>query len=224
MIAAQRKNTMREIHLDTWERREHFAFFFRNDLPFYNVNFPVDITGLKNYTKEHGISLTNTLIYLTIKALNQIPNFLYRMVKGKVVQYDQLHPSFTCLRNNEELFRLITVEYCEDLVQFDTVIKNAIRESRAYFDLSLLAGRSDFVFISTLPWIPFTGIDHTLSLKKEDAIPRVSWGKFYTVEEKTFLPYNIQVNHIFVDGIHVGKFFQTLQDEIRRQIGIRPTT
>lgn len=215
---------MKEININTWERKEHFAFFSQNDLPFYNVNFNVDISGLRKYTKGNGLSLNNTLIYLTVKSLNRIPNFQYRIVNGKVVQYEQLHPSFACLRDNEELFRLITVEYCEDLARFDRLVRDAIQESKQYFDLSLLTGRSDFVFISTLPWIPFTGLDHTLSLKKEDAIPRVSWGKFSESEGKIVLPYNIRVNHIFVDGIHVGRFFQVFQDAIREQIGIRPTT
>lgn len=75
-------------------------------------------------------------------------------------------------------------------------------------DLSLFHERDDFVFISSLPWIRFTGVDHTMSLKKEDAIPRISWGKFYAVKKRIQLPYIIQVNHIFVDGLHLGRFFE----------------
>ncbi len=209
---------MKEINLDNWDRKEHFNFFIKSDLPFYNVNFNVDITGLKEQTKLHGLSLNNSLIYLTTKTLNKINNFLYRVNNGQVVQYEKINPSFACLRDNEELFRLISVEYCDDIFKMDKIIKEAIINSDKYFDLSMLIGRSDFVFISTLPWIPFTGIDHTLSLKNDDAIPRISWGKFYELNDKIVLPYNIQVNHIFIDGLHVGKFYETLQEEIKQQI------
>ena len=54
-----------------------------------------------------------------------------------------------------------------------------------------------------------------MNLKKEDAVPRVSWGKFYPSGEKVLIPFNIQVNHMFVDGIHVGRFFEFLHEEIR---------
>lgn len=205
---------MKEINLNEWDRKEHFSFFSKSDLPFYNVSFNVDITGLKEFSKREDISINNVIIYLTIRTLCQIKNFLYRMENGKVVEYESLDPSFACLKNGEELFRLITVEYIDNVWEFDKRVKQTILKSTSYFDLSMLMHRSNFVFISTLPWIPFTGIDHTLSLKKEDAIPRISWGKFVKDGEKVNLPYNIQVNHMFVDGFHVGKFYEKLNEEI----------
>ena len=51
---------MEEIRMETWDRREHFEFFLRNDLPFYNVNFNADITGLREYAKGASVSLENT--------------------------------------------------------------------------------------------------------------------------------------------------------------------
>lgn len=202
---------MEEIDFDTWSRKEHYAFFMMNDLPFYNVSFNIQVNGLRSYCKSRGISLTNTLIYYTVKSLNAVDSFLYRNVGGKIVKYPSLHPSFSCLREGEELFRLITVDFDSDILRFDRMVKDEIRQSKKYFDASRLQGRSDFVFISSLPWLPFTAIDHTLSLKKEDAIPRVSWGKIVTAGDDSYIPFNIRVNHAFIDGIHVGKFYDELQ-------------
>ncbi len=207
---------MKEIDLNQWDRKEHFLFFSKSELPFYNVSFNVDITGLKEFSKREDVSINNVIIYLTIRALSQIKNFLYRIENGKIVEYESLDPSFTCLKSGEELFRLITLEYSDNVWEFDKIVKQAIQNSTAYFDLSMIMQRSNFVFISTLPWIPFTGIDHTLSLRKEDAIPRVSWGKFFKDGERVKLPYNIQVNHMFVDGFHVGKFYEKLDEEIAK--------
>jgi chloramphenicol O-acetyltransferase type A len=213
---------MKEIDMETWDRKEHFAFFSNSDLPFYNVNFNVDITGLREYAQKAGISFNNALIYLTVKTLNRIRNFLYRILDGKVVEYERLHPSFACLRNGEELFRFITVDYNENIAVFDKTVKEAINNSCQYFELGRMKGRSDFVFISALPWIPFTGIDHTMNLSKDDAVPRVSWGKFYQSGEKVLIPFNVRVNHMFVDGIHVGQFFQHLHEEIRTLVKTVP--
>jgi len=211
---------MKEIDIENWERKEHYRFFSQSDLPFYNVSFNVDITGLPEYTKQHHLSFTNTVMYLTVRAMRQIRNFLYRIENGKVVEYNTLDPSFACLKDGEELFRFITVKYTDDPKEFDHNAKAAVRKSTKYFDIGPETERSNFVFISSLPWIPFTGISHTLSLNRDDAVPRVSWGKYFYSDKTLCMPYDVQVNHRFVDGLHVGKFYEKLHEEIRTMIRI----
>lgn len=205
---------MRTIDLDTWKRREHFEFFRRADLPFYNVNANVDITGLPAFTRSNDLSFNTTLIFLVVKALSGIENFRYRLRGESVVDCGPLHPSFACIRPGEELFRFITLDFIDDLPAFDAAVREAIASSDAYFALEKLAGRDDFAFLSSIPWISFTGIDHTLSLKKDDGIPRVTWGKYFQEPGRTLIPFNIQVNHMFVDGLHVGRFFEALDREL----------
>ena len=206
---------MQEIDLKTWPRREHFAFFRRADLPFYNVTVNVDATGLRAFAKANALSLNSVLIHLTTRTLNGIDNFRYRCRDESVVLHEQIHPSFAYLREGEELFRFITVDYHDDVATFDRIVRTAIADSTAYFDITKLAGRDDFVFISALPWIAFTGVDHTLSLKKDDGVPRVTWGKVTQTTMGEVLPFNVQVNHMFVDGLHVGQFFAALEANIK---------
>ena len=101
------------------------------------------------------------------------------------------------------------------LVAGSYLVAVSIADSTAYFDITKLAGRDDFVFISALPWIAFTGVDHTLSLKKDDGVPRVTWGKITQTTMGEVLPFNVQVNHMFVDGLHVGQFFAALEANIK---------
>jgi chloramphenicol O-acetyltransferase type A len=205
---------MREIDITNWNRKEHFNFFKRTDLPFYNVNNNVEITRLREFAKENSLSLNNVLMFLTIRTMNQIENFRYRLRGEKVILHTSLSVSFAHIRKGEDLFRMITVDFIDNLAQFDFQAKEAVSASNDFFDLSKLAERDDFVFISALPWFSFTGIDHTLSLNKADSIPRVSWGKFFETEGRLLLPYNIRVNHMFVDGIHIGLFFKELDKQI----------
>lgn len=206
---------MKKIDISTWNRREHFAFFRKVDLPFYNVNTQVDISGLPELAKSKSISINSLLIFLTIQSMNQIDNFRYRIRDDSVYLHDAIHPSFTHLKKGEELFRIITMDFDNDLKRFDDKLKQAVEESTSYFDFSKGAGRDDLVFISSLPWISFTGLDHTLSLDRDDAIPRVSWGRYVTNGEQTLLPFNIRVNHVVVDGLHVGLFFEEFARQIK---------
>lgn len=205
---------MKPIDLAQWKCRTHFEFFRRSDLPFYNVNTQVNVSGLKAFARAKGVSLNNTLMFVTIRALNAIENFRYRLHGETVVLHDGLHPSFAHIREGDDLFSLITLDFVDDLAAFDRAVREAIAGTTEYFNIEKLKLRDDFVFISPLPWFSFTGIDHTLSLKREDGIPRISWGKITEQDGRQRLPYNIQVNHMFVDGVHVGRFFEQLDREI----------
>nr|WP_291578924.1 CatA-like O-acetyltransferase [Clostridium sp. UBA6640] len=65
-----------------------------------------------------------------------------------------------------------------------------------------------------MPWISFTHISNEIIMNKEDSIPKISWGKYFKDGDKVLLPYSIQVNHMLLDGVHVGKFIERLQDFI----------
>lgn len=205
---------MKEIDLNTWPRREHFHFFRRADIPFYNVNFQLDITGLKEACKARSVSLNNTLMSICLLAMNEVDNFRYRVRGDGVILHGQLHPSFAHLRGEEELFRIVTLDFIKDLPQFDLAVKDAVQQSQGYFDFTALGDRDDFVFFSSMPWVSFTSIDHTINLQKDDGIPRVTWGKFFDENGRTVLPVNLRVNHMFVDGLHVGRLIEAIDTNI----------
>jgi chloramphenicol O-acetyltransferase type A len=184
------------------------------DLPFYNLNVNVNITGIREVAKVNNVSLNNLLIFLTIRSINKIENFRYRLRENSVVLHESLHPSFAHIKAGDDLFSMITVDFHDNFIEFDLIIRKEIENTVSYFNLNKLACRDDFVFISPIPWISFTATDHTLNLKKEDAIPRITWGKYFEDNGRILLPYNIQVNHIFVDGLHVGQFFEELENQI----------
>lgn len=207
---------MKEIDLNTWKRRQHFEFFKRVDLPFYNVNAQVDVTGVREFAKAHQLSLNAVLMYLTVSAMNNVENLRLRLRGDSVVLHEKLTPCFAHIKPGDDLFAMVVAEFSSDIVEFDRLVRAAISASHTYFDRQQLVGRDDVLFISAMPWIAFTGVDHTLGLNRNDAIPRVTWGKLIVDGSCVKLPYNIQVNHMFVDGIHVGRFFEQLEQEVHQ--------
>lgn len=73
-------------------------------------------------------------------------------------------------------------------------------------------GRDDLLYITSIPWISFTNITHPIQMTPVDSIPRISWGKYFEESGKVKLPLSVQVHHALVDGIHVGKFFNNIQE------------
>jgi chloramphenicol O-acetyltransferase type A len=205
---------MEYIDLENWKRKEHFAFFYRTDYPQFNICFNLDISNFLKYTKDGKLSFYYAMIYAVTSVANSIEDFKYRIREGKVVLHDTIHPSFTYLDNEEkeDLFKIVTVDFEGSIVAFVKSAKNACKNQRDYFELEKLAGRDDLIYITCIPWISFTHVSHTISLDKNDSVPRISWGKYYKEGDKTLLPFSVQANHALIDGFQIGKYVEKLQN------------
>lgn len=51
-------------------------------------------------------------------------------------------------------------------------------------------------------------------MNPDDSNPRISWGKYITVNGRTTLPVSLFVNHALADGLHISRFFQNLETEL----------
>jgi chloramphenicol O-acetyltransferase type A len=43
-------------------------------------------------------------------------------------------------------------------------------------------------------------------------VPRFAWGKFFDEGERRKMPLGVQAHHALMDGVHVGRFYETVQD------------
>jgi chloramphenicol O-acetyltransferase type A len=211
---------MKYIDLEKWERKEHFAFFHRMDYPQFNICMDLDVSNFVAFNKQNGLSFYYSMVFAVTSVINQIDDFKYRIRDNKVVIHDKIHPSFTDMNKNghDDLFKLVTVDINDDIYKFEKIAKETSENQQDYFGLDKLIGRDDLIYITCIPWISFTHISHTISLNKNDSVPRISWGKYYKRGDKTLLPFSVQVNHALIDGFHIGKYVDQLQtfiDEIK---------
>jgi chloramphenicol O-acetyltransferase type A len=61
--------------------------------------------------------------------------------------------------------------------------------------------------------VSFTGMVHPL-FGSGDSIPRLAWGKFYEEGGRLQMPLNVQVHHALLDGVHVSRFFLSVQEQL----------
>ncbi len=47
-----------------------------------------------------------------------------------------------------------------------------------------------------------------------DSNPRITWGKYFCQEGRTLLPVTLLAHHALVDGIHIARFYETLDREL----------
>jgi chloramphenicol O-acetyltransferase type A len=205
---------MKYIDKQTWDRKEHFEFFYRADYPQFNVCMNLDITGFLSFVKEKKLPFYFATIYAAMKVVNTLDDFKYRIRNGQVVLHDKVHPSFTYLDSKEKsgLFKVVTIDMADNISDFALTADKAARSQKEYFPKELLAGRDDLIYITCLPWISFTHISHTITLNRDDSVPRISWGKYFKDGDKVLLPFSVQVNHAVADGYQVGLYVEKVQE------------
>lgn len=202
-------NRYTEIDEKTWKRTMH-CMVFRNSIePSFCVTFEADITEFLKNIKAKGYSFTLSMVYAVCKCANEIEEFRYRFIDGKVVLFESIDTAFTYLSKETELFKVVNVPMKDTLDEYVRLAKKTAEEQKEYFTDPL---GNDVFQCSPMPWITYTHISHTNSGKKDNATPLFDWGKYYEKNGRIFIPVSVQAHHSFVDGIHIGKFAERLQN------------
>ena len=203
---------MQKIDLAVWPRAELFRFFSTVSNPFYSVTFRVDVTNLHAYTKAHGISFYYALGYLVTDAVNSVVNFRYTIRDGEVFLLDGRIPSFTDLKPDSEQFHIVTLPKTGTLDGFCHAAKAKSDAQQSFLDQS--GELDDLIYFSCVPWFDLTAATNERDFDKDDAIPRITWGKYVPENGRETLGMSLEVSHRFIDGYHLGQFYQTLQKSI----------
>ena len=194
-----------------WKRALHCQVFRNSIEPSYCVTFELDITNFLTKIRAKKYSFTFSLIFMVTKCANEIEAFRYRFLDQQIVLYDQINTAFTYLNKDTELFKVVNVEMQETLEEYVAIAAQKAAQQKEYFTGPL--GNDVFQF-SPMPWVAYTHISHTNSGKKDNATPLFDWGKYFERDGKMILPFSVQVHHSFVDGVHIGKFTDAIQNDL----------
>jgi chloramphenicol O-acetyltransferase type A len=202
---------MKEIDLTTWPRKKHFEVFNSFDYPHFNLCANVDISSLYSLAKAKSKSLHTTLVYVISRTVNDYPEFRWRIRKDKVVEHDIVHPSASIL-TSDDLFSFCTMRFYQSFAEFYPNAEATIANTKQHPTLEDEPGQDDLLFLTSIPWVSFTGIMHPIHMHPVDSVPRFAWGKFYKEHDRIMLPLSVQVHHALMDGYHAGRYFQKLQE------------
>jgi chloramphenicol O-acetyltransferase type A len=200
------------LDIDSWNRKPHYLHFKAFDDPFYNMSAEVDVTASLKYSKKHQLSFFHVCLFLTISAANQVKEFRYRTRNEKVWVHDYIHPSCTLLNANNT-FSFCHFVYAETFSHFDQMAQTAKKKLILPGASPLSeAPRDDVIHYSVIPWVSFKTFTHPKAGGTNNAIPKITLGKYFTSNDQVKMPISLEVNHMFIDGYHLGQFFQNLQN------------
>ncbi len=209
---------MKMVNYTNPHRQKHFDFFEKMSHPHFNVCANVDITFLRKYIKEHHLPFTSSIVYLICKTANSIPSFRHRIRDGQVVEHDLVHPSFTILIEETDVFSFCYVDYQADYVSFIEETQRRIEKIKKDPTVEDEPGRDDYLFLSSFPWASFTSVMHAMPYDRADSVPRIVWGKFFQEGDRIKMPLSVQAHHAVVDGHHIGQYFQKIEQYLEEEL------
>lgn len=204
---AKALHSYKPVPMDNWSRKEIYSTFSQCEKPFWSVTSEIDVSKLLNVAEKKGIPNSQAILYMIGRAVNDIDNFKYRKENGKVVKYDQVDLGMTIGTENN-LFTYSNIEYYKDPQKFFEKADAKVEKAKKSKNLFQDEARNDIIYLSCLPWVKFTSMTNPIHHFKNDAFPRIVWGKY----DNGKMPISVEVNHAFIDGYHVGLFFNKLQE------------
>jgi len=202
-----------ELDIEKWPRKTTYEFFKDYADPFFNFTANVDVSNAYRFSKENALRLSLVSLFCSLAVANRIPEFKIRLVSGKLVEFDQIHATQTIL-NDDETFSFCYFDMTKDVFEFERAGKEAVEKYKALKTFDVESNRFDLIYYSVIPWVSFTSFKHASSLDKLQTIPRIVFGKIFSDGERKLMPVSVEVNHIVMDGFHVGKFFNLFQKDL----------
>ncbi|WP_299216931.1 CatA-like O-acetyltransferase [uncultured Dokdonia sp.] len=207
---------MKTIDLSTWKRKQHFEFFSQFEEPYFGITVSVDVTIAMQKAKELDVSFFQYYLHKCILATNQIENFRFRITpENEVIVHDHIGASATIMRPNET-FAFSYIPYEEDFDMFVKIVQkeiDRIQESDALFPVE---NPDSVIHYSAIPWLDFSAITHSRMFKAKDSVPKISFGKVSTKNDKKTMSIAIYIHHGLADGLHVSRFIAIFQNLLNK--------
>ncbi len=204
---------MKELDIESWNRKEHFNFFKQFTDAYFSVTIDVEVTKLYVYSKQNNISFFVLYLHACMKAINSIENLRYRIRDDKVIVHDVIHASATILRANKT-FGFSFIHFDDDFKIFNENFETEKERILNSANLFPTQNTDDCIYCSAMPWLNFLGHKEPLFGVVKESVPKLAFGKFINKEGKLMMPVAISVNHALVDGYHVGLFVDKFQKHL----------
>lgn len=201
-------------------RRDRFELFDRMDSPAVNLSFTMELPDFRPWCKAQGLPPFHVLLCAVLRSVLKIENFRYRIFDGEVICIDRLTPSYTVVNHHHDL-NFAQFAWSDDLREF--VARSLVARDEASHMSALndtYQGMSpreckNQVFVTCIPWLDFTSIQHPMASVGSPDIPSLAWGKFRDgANGRMQLPFSVQAHHGFVDGYHIHQLAQAIAAEL----------
>lgn len=201
-------------------RRDRFELFQQMPSPAFNLCFPLALPDYRPWCKEQGLAPFHVLLCAVLRAALALENFRYRYFDGEVIRIDGVAPSFTVINQHNDL-NFAQFAWSDEVREFVArgcaarAAASSMSALNKHYQGMTARQRKDQFFVTCIPWLAFTSIQHPLADASTQDIPSFAWGKFSAAADgELLLPFSVQAHHGFVDGFHIYQLGERIRAEL----------
>ena len=209
------------IDINTWERKENYEFFLGFQNPTISITSEVECAGAKARAKAAGESFFHHYLYAVLRAVNEIPEFRFRIdAEGRVVYFDHVDMLTPIKVKENGRFFTIRLPWNTDFQTFYTTAKaiiNDIDPNGNPYDMEKVGGKDllDVILLSATPDLYFTSLTCTQEHRHGSNYPLMNAGKAILKEGKLVMPIAMTIHHGFIDGHHLSLFYKKVEEFLK---------
>lgn len=226
------------IDLDNYPRKSHLEYFMLMTHPQLNVTVDVDVTDLRAFCKSENCSFFLSFVHVVAISADSIPQFRQRIHRlceeelrdpahnapkegvfagCEIREYEQSPTSHTEATGNE-LYCYCPLYHHMPWSEYITTATEKQKIARAKGTLEEDPEIEAFYFPTCIKWIHYRDIVHPMT-DRYDSNPRFSWGKYEEdYRGRLMMPLTVAAHHGLVDGIHLGKFYDAVEKNMKALI------
>ena len=209
------------IDINTCERKENYEFFLGFQNPTISITSEVECAGAKARAKAAGESFFLHYLYAVLRAVNEIPEFRFRIdTEGRVVYFDHVDMLTPIKVKENGRFFTIRLPWNTDFQTFYTTAKaiiNDIDPNGNPYDMEKVGGKDllDVILLSATPDLYFTSLTCTQEHRHGSNYPLMNAGKAILKEGKLVMPIAMTIHHGFIDGHHLSLFYKKVEEFLK---------
>lgn len=188
------------------DRAELVGLFGGYDLPTVNICAVADCVDFVGQAKAAGIPPFALVLHALGRASLEIEHFRLRLEGRTPYLIDRVRPSYTVIDAKGNL-NFSMVDWIPDFDGFLAAYLGDREKARRAERLRLtpITDR-EYLFVTCLPWLRFTSIQHPTARFVDSSIPNVAVGRFEFVPGRVSFPISVQAHHGLVDGLHIARY------------------
>lgn len=202
------------IDIKKLDRADYFYYFMSVGT---TIEFTVKMDVTKVIEKCHNekLNFQSVMLHRIYRAINQVDNFKYDLLDGKLIKWDKIVPTFSSMNKDNKLFFTLYADMQENEIDFNEVYKDTVNK---YATSTTIVPQGELpanVFnVSCIPWLHFEHFSSNSKSMENNIVKMITIGKYEQVNDRYVLPITLQVSHSVVDGYHASLFFEKLREEL----------
>lgn len=189
-----------------------------NDLPFIDFlssrySMTVRLNAQKTYDLAHekGIPFFNLTVACILEAINEIPEFKYRIIGDEVVEFEKINGIAPIIQEDHTIreIEIKPLSEFDDICSWNDYLENKKEniEDNLYLVESMKRDEEPIANLSCVPWIDFDSLTNIVASSNQ-IMPAITWGKLTDGK----MPVSITASHIFLFGWHFKLFYEKVEE------------